>query len=151
MTTKTFIEKALRGTTRRTMFQSLVVRTQDDDITVYSYGPHYPLVKIINGKAFINTRGYSTTTARHISWAFSAAAAIVGNNCYHVPLEYASQLEPDTIQRDAMAERNRLLAEMDAKKRKDTQVYKWLQIQVDRMNDTIQAVYACNKADLSLW
>jgi hypothetical protein len=45
---------------------------------LYSYGYHYPLmwtVKSRDGRdvLFVNTRGYSVTTAKHINWAFRAA------------------------------------------------------------------------------
>ena len=40
-----------------------------DSGTLYSYGYHYPLAFIVNGIVFVNTTGYSTTTARHISLA----------------------------------------------------------------------------------
>ena len=38
----------------------------------YSYGYHYPLITRINNQFYVNDKGYSITTAKHISWAYSA-------------------------------------------------------------------------------
>lgn len=135
MTTKQFIKKALDGTTRTTRCSSVFV---DNDRTIYSYGYHYPLVKIIDGKAFINSRGYSVSTSKHIGWAFQAASEIVGyNNTFHAPTTYG--LHKGGIVRGASEEITRLEAEMATKKRKDTRVYEWLEIQHKRMSDTLEA------------
>ena len=46
---------------------------------LYSYGYHYPLMWTVDSRdgrgtvLFVNTRGYSVTTAKHINWAFRAA------------------------------------------------------------------------------
>lgn len=45
---------------------------------LYSYGHHYPLMWAVKSRSnqpvfFVNTRGYSVTTAKHINWAFRAA------------------------------------------------------------------------------
>lgn len=134
MTTREFIERALQGTTRKTHCSSVFV----DNNVVYSYGYHYPLVVILQGKAFVNTRGYSVTTGKHIGWAMGAAANIVGwDNVYHAPT--TTGLSKDGILSDAQKEYDRLTAEMDAKKRKDTRVYEWLEYQRERMARTIEA------------
>lgn len=63
---------------------------------LYSYGHHYPLMFYVQARdgnrvLFVNTSGYSNTTAKHINWAFSAAyrAGVVthainlrGNSCH---------------------------------------------------------------------
>lgn len=45
-------------------------------VSVFSYGHHYELGRLVqfNGEtvAIINNRGYSVTTGKHISWAFTA-------------------------------------------------------------------------------
>ena len=35
--------------------------------TIYSYGAHFPIAKIVNGAVLFTTRSYSNTTAKHIS------------------------------------------------------------------------------------
>lgn len=50
----------------------------DPDGVVYSYGSHYPLAVIIDGRGYVNRRGYSATTAKHIGWAYSALADRLG-------------------------------------------------------------------------
>lgn len=135
MTTKQFINKALQGTTRSKQCSSVFV---GDDRTIYSYGYHYPLVKIIDGKAFINSRGYSVSTSKHIGWAFAAAAEIVGyENTFHAPTTYG--LHKGGIVRGVSEEITRLEAVMATKKRKDTQVYKWLAYNRDRLSKTLEA------------
>lgn len=37
---------------------------------IYSYGYHYPLLFDIAGITFRNVKGYSTSTANHISWCW---------------------------------------------------------------------------------
>lgn len=145
MTTREFIKKALTGETRKDSCSSVMQRKDNDgNVTVYSYGYHYPLVKIINGKAFVNDRGYSVTTAKHIGWAFSAAAEIVGwENVYHAPLNNRYDhhtLTPEGIKAGATEELLRLHKEMATKKRKDTQVYAHLEYQKARMVATLEAV-----------
>ena len=40
----------------------------DSNGTMYSYGYHYPLLFKVNGLTFVNTRGYSNTTSKHINY-----------------------------------------------------------------------------------
>lgn len=137
MTTKQFISKVLSGTTTKQQCSSVF---RDGD-TLYSYGYHYPLVTIIDGNAYVNDRGYSVTTSKHIGWAFSAAAEVVGwGNVYHAPLNRGGSLTKDGITRGAQVELVELTAQMAAKKRKDTQVYRWLETQAERMQATLTAI-----------
>lgn len=138
MTTLEWMKKNINTKGTKT-FQSVMV----SDGVLYSYGYHYPLATIINGKGYINDRGYSVTTSKHISWAWSALGY---SNCYHAPLPKTSRYyEPnpsftrESIILSASKEYDRLQAEMDAKKRKDTRVYEWLQVQRDRMTATIDS------------
>jgi hypothetical protein len=144
MTTQDFIEKALRGTTRTTHFAS-VMASKDymtGQVTVYSYGYHYPLVTIIDGNAYVNDKGYSSSTAKHIAWAYRAARNIVGaSHVYSAPIfGRGEQLTPDSIKANATYEYNRLTAEMASKKRKNTIVYQSLQDKANSMLATMQAV-----------
>lgn len=140
MTSREFIEKALRDTTKKTWCSSVTSHKDlGGGITVYSYGWHYPLVKIINGYAFVNDKGYSNTTAKHINWAFSAASNIVGwHNVFHAPLFDGGSLNKRDIIAGAEKELARLRAEMAGKKRQDTRVFDWLKAQEARMMGTIQ-------------
>ena len=144
MTTAEYIEKALRNTTRSSSFASVI--TQKDyktgNITVYSYGYHYPLVTIIDGNAYVNDKGYSNTTAKHINWAYRAARNIVGgSHVYSAPIfGRGEQLTLDSIKTNATYEYNRLTAEMASKKRRDTFVYESLEHKANSMLATIQAV-----------
>ena len=49
--------------------------------SAYSYGSHYELGRLIKVKghtvALINNRGYSVTTAKHISWAWGACSHMI--------------------------------------------------------------------------
>jgi hypothetical protein len=141
MTNREFILKALQQTTKKTSNSSIYASKDiSGQITVYSYGWHYPLVTILDGKAFINDRGYSNSTSKHIGHAWAAGAQIVGwGNCYHAPLFDGNSLTKSGIVRSASAEITRLEGEMAAKKRKDTQVYGWLETQRERMSATLEA------------
>lgn len=67
MTTQDFISKTYDTTATRERHCSSVFT--DYNGTVYSYGYHYPLAFNVNGLDFVNTAGYSSTTAKHIAWA----------------------------------------------------------------------------------
>lgn len=143
MTTRDFIYKALSGTTKKDMCSSVfsVKRYPDEPAIVYSYGYHYPLATIINGKGFVNNRGYSVTTAKHINWAFDAVSSIVGyNNTYGVPLTDGNGLTLSEIKSSAKREYDRLKLLMDSKKRKDTAVYADLERQADKMADVLEVL-----------
>lgn len=137
MTTREFIYKALKGETRKEFCSSVVVYGD----TVYSYGTHYPLAKIIKGVGFVNDAGYSMTTSKHINWAFGALSDLVGwDNVYHAPLGKGGGLNLKDIESSAKTENERLVSLMAAKKRKDTKAYEWLQSQNERMRDTLTIV-----------
>lgn len=114
----------------------------DGNGTAYSYWYHYPLAVIINGKGFVNNRGYSATTSKHISWARHALAQRLGwDNVYSVPLERGQRsFDLPSIKAAANQEYNRLMVEMAGKKRKNTKVYEWLLHDAARMVDVLQAV-----------
>jgi hypothetical protein len=129
MTTREFIELKLRGKTRKQYCSSVVALSgnYDGDATIYSYGYHYPLVRIVNGVGVVNSRGYSNTTGRHIRWAYQAAANIVGySNTFGVPLTDGDKLDEEGIRSSAKREKARLEQLMASKKRHDTWVYSQL-------------------------
>lgn len=131
MTTRDFIAKTYDTTSNRDRHCSSVYT--DHEGNVYSYGAHYPLLFKVAGHNFINTMGYSNSTSKHIGWAWQA----VDYNATAVELNredarvISSSWASDT---DKLAVLLRATAQMvadaqvacDAKKRKDTQVYRWL-------------------------
>ncbi len=143
MTTADFIEKTYNTTSTRERRCSSVFT--DHEGTVYSYGYHYPLAFHVKGLDFINTRGYSNTTAKHIVWAWRA----VGYDAIRVKLDrndvnsmrYATENEKlSTILEALKREEARLKDEMSKKTRKETQVYGYLQDQEDKVATSINRV-----------
>lgn len=136
MTTRDFIYHVFAGTTSKTSCSSVwAEHDSDGDVIVYSYGRHYPLAKIINGKGYVNNRGYSMTTSKHIGWAFSALHELLGyENVIGVPLKPGLSLTLDGIQASAWAEYHRIINEMNSKKRTNTWVYQNL----ERQKQTIE-------------
>lgn len=138
MTTAEFIEKALRGTTKKTECSSVFKDIKEGQLRVYSYGWHYPLATIIDGKAFVNTRGYSITTSRHIGWAKRACIAIVGHdNVYDAPLFDRATLDKPGIVSSAEKAIREIAGKMDAKKRTDTAIYLDLRLELERYQSTL--------------
>lgn len=145
MTTREFIAKTY-GTEATRDRQCSSVFT-DNNGNVYSYGYHYPLLFKVAGHNFVNTTGYSTTTAKHINWAWSAvdynATAIelnrddarVMSNTY-----MSEQQKLNTLELAALRMVERAQAECDSKKRKDTQVYQWLCDKLGRADASLIAV-----------
>lgn len=121
MTTAQFIAKTYNTTATRERRCSSVFT--DYEGNVYSYGYHYPLAFNIDGLDFINTSGYSSTTAKHIMWAREAVSA-------HIEVELNGARLPltlDDIEAKLGAKVVELHTAMASKKRKDTQVYKHLE------------------------
>lgn len=109
--------------------------------TVYSYGSHYPLAFHVAGLDFVNDAGYSSSTSKHILWA---KQAIGYSNHISVKLwreearviadEYAT--EQQKLEAIKTALRRELLdikQQMQAKKRKNTQVYAHLEYQLEQV------------------
>jgi hypothetical protein len=103
----------------------------DGNGTMYSYGYHYPLLFDVNGLKFINTAGYSNTTAKHISHARSLAQHEV-----HIPYSN-SDISPLAIQKALVNERAYMLGQIKAIKRKNTKKEARLQ---QRVNEIEQAL-----------
>lgn len=128
---------------------------------IYSYGYHYPLLFKVGGLTFRNTRGYSNTTAKHIGWCYGFDAVDVelsgcnqyswrnGDQANRVPFMLYTKVHYDgvsdrdilrAILADLVSQRNTLADAMASKKRKDTQVYEWLQHDFDRCQAAIVRV-----------
>lgn len=137
MTTQEFINKNFGVSAKKERKCSSVFA--DYNGNMYSYGFHYPLLFELGGKVYRNTRGYSNTTAKHIGWCYSIdsidveldrqAVSAVGDAIrYDNEVEFAVN-EVKRCLKETIKEREKA---MDAKKRKDTQVYKWLEHDYDR-------------------
>lgn len=127
MTTAEFIKKTYNTTSTRERRCSSVFT--DEDGVVYSYGYHYPLLFKVEGLDILNVNGYSNTTAKHINWARQAVS-----NPVEVELRGARlPLTLKDIQVKLGAQLTELKAQLDSKKRKDTQVYAQLEWQFNRV------------------
>jgi hypothetical protein len=145
MTTQEFINKNFGVSSTKDRHCSSVIA--DNNGNIYSYGYHYPLLFTINGKTFRNVAGYSNTTAKHISWCYNwdsidveldrQAVSAVGDAIrYENETEYAL----NEIKRCLEVQNSRIKAEMQAKKRKDTQVYRQLFQQFNRVQANLAQV-----------
>jgi hypothetical protein len=139
MTTRQFITRAFND--RKTGKCSSVFADNGD---VYSYGYHYPLLFRVHGQAIRNVRGYSNTTQRHIQWSRDVDAIDV--HCYGTFRLIGGAANDDVAlisliasQRDYI---DSIQRQMDAKKRKNTQVYKWLEFDLQRANDSLRKLEA---------
>lgn len=143
----------------------------DHDGNMYSYGYHYPLLFTVGGKAFRNVAGYSNSTAKHINWAGGHDAIdveLTGDNQYswrnsenaakvphllYMRHAYGGVKDAATakkldrailkaIKKDLTAQRDNITETMASKKRQDTQVYKWLQFDLDRVTRSLERLEA---------
>lgn len=162
MTTQEFINKNYNTKANKERKCSSVYA--DNSGNIFSYGRHYPLLFTVKGLTFRNTRGYSNTTAKHILWAGGHNAIDVklsGCNLYtwnnpesmdkvpkllslFVP-SFANQgiTENDimhAILSDLETERAELIEAMESKTRTDTQVFKALQSQYEKVLKSIITV-----------
>lgn len=135
MKTQTFIEKQagiiLRGENSRGHCASVFAERD----TIYSYGYHYPLlfkVTTPGGKVLmvLNRSGYSNTTSKHINWCYGS---------YDVSCEFKNDYPRnyEGVILSLLNEHDRITAEMNSKKRKDTAVYKRLEWDLNRVNEAL--------------
>ena len=146
MTTRDFIERTYNVPSTKDRRCSSVFT--DHKGTVYSYGYHFPLAFNVMGLDFINTASYSSSTNKHQSWAKSA----LGYNNYLpvvlwtdearvIGLSYSTDEEKiKAIRKAIVREVNRVYTEVAKKKRKDTQVYAWLEHQLKTATDALRKV-----------
>lgn len=145
MTTRDFIAKTYMVQSDKDRHCSSVFT--DRDGTVYSYGYHYPLAFNLGGVDFVNTQGYSTTTGKHIGWAWSALGydTTIGVKLWReearVIASSASTYDKVTAVLKALQrELNSVNDKIASKRRTDTQVWKDLVAQkwnlVDKLAST---------------
>lgn len=118
---------------------------RDNRGNLYSYGSHYPLLFKAGDLNIVNTASYSVSTTRHSSWAMS----VVGYSNY-VGIDLPRDFRLYTWQSDdkllkelhvaLIQQRQAKQAEMDAKKRKDTNVYRWLEYGMSKIELALQKV-----------
>lgn len=121
------------GAEREKSFSSVFV---DSHGVAYSYGYHYPLAAIIDGVGFVNTRGYSITTAKHIAWAYSALQSRI-NSVYGVPMRNGESMTLEGVRAAALVELAHLEQVMSTKKRHDTFIYQDLERQSANMSEIL--------------
>lgn len=134
MTTRQFIQHEFGNADGKEKTCSSVLK--DSVCNIYSYGYHYPLLFRINGTTFCNTRGYSSTTRKHISWC-------AGIDAIDVELNYSEKLSSitlKTIEQRLLAMLNAKSKEMTAKKRTNTRIYRTLRQQWKQINADLDCV-----------
>jgi len=158
MTTREWINKNFGKEGESKYFSSVA---KDRKGNIYSYGSHYPLLFKVGGKVFRNTGGYSNSTAKHINWTYDVEAINVelrGCNQYTWNNSENSDKVPallrdngyynadndkqilKAIKADLKASQKQLKEQMQAKKRKDTQVYGWLKTQLNRVESSLAQI-----------
>lgn len=134
MTTGEFINKAFNGKTKKTHCSSVIADSNGD---LFSYGYHYPLLFRVKGRAIRNVRGYSNTTAKHISWTRDIDAIDV-----HTLYGFRLVGNTESILYELIKGQQQYIEsiqdQMNSKTRKDTQVYKWLEYDLTRANDNLK-------------
>lgn len=103
---------------------------------LYSYGLHYPLLFVVKGKKFVNTKWYSNTTAKHIRTAYSIAGVWVKLSwVYGTP-------SLNQTQTSLLIEKNNLTKSIQELKRTGTQKEALLLGELERVNRTIDYIMA---------
>lgn len=152
-----WIEKAFYGKTRARN-NSLI---KDDNNNVYSYGIHYPLLFRVGDKVLLNDIGYSNSTSKHIDYAAQVDSNAIRVKLYPEREGYGSgythigrllwysdeeRLSDEQIMDEVVGGMQHHLSDlvdkMEAKKRKDTQVYRYLEHQFDNIASAIAEMEA---------
>ena len=105
------------------------------DGTIFSYGEHYPLLFVVNGYNVRNIQGYSVTTAKHIAWAGSLPSFI-----YDVKL-LNSDYSPEAVRISLIAEMAEIRDTLNAKKRKDTKIFKEMHARYLEAKRALNAIF----------
>lgn len=138
MTIKEFIRYQFGNADGKTKWCSSVYK--DGNGNMYSYGYHYPLLFKVEGYTFLNVAGYSVTTAKHINWAGQA----VHYNTINIKLPRDFHLTRDTTLQDMrkilIDELTELTFQMARKARKNTRVYKDLELQQERLERDVKTL-----------
>jgi hypothetical protein len=140
MTTRDFIARQFGNNDGKTRRCSSVVKDGQGDI--YSYGTHYPLLFTLKGRTFINTAGYSFTTAKHINWAKQACEyqAIEVKLPHTFRLDGREDYNFKQVQDCLIEQATELTMELARKKRKDTQVFRNLENELIEVSTSLEAI-----------
>lgn len=109
----------------------------DSNGTMYSYGYHYPLLFKVNGLSFVNVRGYSNTTARHISYARQEARHTVELDGYK-----RDDISPETVKKALEDEKAYINEQIANIKRKNTKKEELLQQRISEIDYTLNRLIA---------
>lgn len=153
MNNRDWIEKTFYGQTKsgnKSLYSDMYQN-------VYSYGIHYPLLFRVGSKVLINDIGYSNTTSKHINHAKNVEPDAIRVKLYperqgytsgysHIGTLLAWNASEDqlveAISGNMQHHLSDLFDQMDAKKRKDTQVYRHLEYQFDNIAQAIGEIEA---------
>lgn len=140
MNIKTFIADYAAGNLKQPRDgRRYVASVLFDGEKLYSYGTHYPLLFKVGEHLVCNDRGYSNTTARHISYVRQYA-----DYCVKLP-RYTTNTAADTIKAAALAEiteNEELIAEALERQIKRPRYEATYQRTIDRAEDRIQQLKA---------
>jgi len=158
MNNGTFIEKAFYGKTKKEHNNYSLKR--DGHQNVYSYGIHYPLLFRVGDLTLLNDIGYSNSTSKHINLARGVDSDAISVKLYPEREGYGSgythigrmlwygegESSPETVLDEIIGGMQHHLSDlydkMDAKKRKNTQVYADLERQFDNIASAIAEMEA---------
>lgn len=104
----------------------------NENCVLYSYGYHYPLLFEVNGLRFVNTRGYSNTTSKHIAMAWLEAE-------YEVKLN-SRNFDIETIKKCLQEEKETIIEDIANCKRKVSQKKDKLFSELNRVVETMEAL-----------
>jgi DNA-directed RNA polymerase subunit RPC12/RpoP len=85
--------------------------------TIYSYGSHFPIARLVPGAVLMTTRSYSNTTAKHIGFVRQALSSVQWNAVLFVANPAANRLSDHVANYLNMAERYRQLVQSAGKAR----------------------------------
>ena len=124
MKTAEWIEKKIDTKPTKNIWCSSVV--QDTDSNFFSYGQHYPLLVKYRNYWILNNKGYSVTTAKHISYCRDLAD-------YEIPLlnnwpsDEAKQKE--ALKTSLLTALSLIQKQLQSKKRHNTAIFRELESQ----------------------
>jgi hypothetical protein len=105
---------------------------QDTRGIFYSYGYHYPLLFKVDDVWFVNDRGYSQTTSRHISWARGLAS-------HSVELKGGASVDRNSVLDSLNTEKQNLVIEL-SKHRVGSGIYKSIEEHIEETKRAIKSI-----------
>ena len=132
MTNADFIKQAAQMVLSQTEWQKRYWSLYYKDWVLYSYGLHYPLMFMVNGRVFVNTAWYSNTTSKHI-WLARRAGH------YNVKLPRTVYGKPtlNQVKEALYTEKINIEDKLWWLKRRGTQIESILLRELEEVNNTI--------------